>query len=471
MIKDGLVTLHYKGVNNLNSTILNEGIERVVVEERFKPLVDIKDFENTNIKYMRKETLKDGSDVYIFESEADVSSDEVIEIKKYQDMFLTDSLSLYYFLSTDIRNLKKLLNILDKNKVPMPEYFAKKLSPNFEGFVYYNNVRFFKNEVLSLPQLQFVYENNYNISYDEEYLLSNLYLLAYGLGCFSNEKIVNKKGEVTNITVGQKASSLLANLIKSEAISLEYLSSLVRPSILPTPNAKLIKFFSVINENKEYENINIVKNLALEYKNIAVFWNVVNKFDEIAKLRVGLNKNGMPIKYSWEECIRKHCFLKTYENVNQDNQQLAKEFVVKGISSSGFKKADEVFKLAKAYGTKEHILQVHLKEKTILEEIEELKREIGLELNECKKLMGKTLDKFYTYEFLSKKDPKNAIIGLYASCCATIEYSDYGKYIAKATILSNDVQNIVVRDVNGDIIAKGALYVNKELGYGVINDF
>ena len=43
--------------------------------------------------------------------------------------------------------------------------------------------------------------------------------------------------------------------------------------------------------------------------------------------------------------------------------------------------------------------------------------------------------------------------------------------IAKATIESPDIQNIVVRNAKGDIIAKGALYMNRKFGYGVINDF
>ena len=72
---------------------------------------------------------------------------------------------------------------------------------------------------------------------------------------------------------------------------------------------------------------------------------------------------------------------------------------------------------------------------------------------------------------LDKHDPKNAIIGLYASCCATITSGHYGKTIAESTMIAHDVQNLVVKDSKGNIIAKGAMYVNSQKGYAVINDF
>ena len=37
--------------------------------------------------------------------------------------------------------------------------------------------------------------------------------------------------------------------------------------------------------------------------------------------------------------------------------------------------------------------------------------------------------------------------------------------------IAPDVQNLVVRNSKGDIISKGTMYVNKDRGYAVINDF
>ena len=79
--------------------------------------------------------------------------------------------------------------------------------------------------------------------------------------------------------------------------------------------------------------------------------------------------------------------------------------------------------------------------------------------------------KCFTYEWLNKKDANNSILGLLCNCCATITSIGYGKKIAESSIIAPDVQNLVIRNLNGEIIAKGTMYINKEEGYGVINDF
>ena len=62
-------------------------------------------------------------------------------------------------------------------------------------------------------------------------------------------------------------------------------------------------------------------------------------------------------------------------------------------------------------------------------------------------------------------------MGAYCSCCGTIESMFFGKNIAKASVIAKNVQNIVIKDINENIIAKGTMYVDKEKGFGVINDF
>ena len=74
----------------------------------------------------------------------------------------------------------------------------------------------------------------------------------------------------------------------------------------------------------------------------------------------------------------------------------------------------------------------------------------------------------FTYEFLSKSDPINFVLGKLCSCCAHLEGAGNG--IMRASIVHPDVQNIVIRDKNGVIVAKSTLYVNRAEGYGVCNN-
>lgn len=73
-----------------------------------------------------------------------------------------------------------------------------------------------------------------------------------------------------------------------------------------------------------------------------------------------------------------------------------------------------------------------------------------------------------SYEFLSKDDPNNFILGKMVNCCAHLEGAGYG--IMHASIVHPDVQNLVIRDEKGKIIAKSTLYINRKEGYGVFNN-
>ena len=118
-----------------------------------------------------------------------------------------------------------------------------------------------------------------------------------------------------------------------------------------------------------------------------------------------------------------------------------------------------------------HILGKEIKEKTISEQVGDLKIQTNEILKDTNLELEDVYSKKFTYEWLSKKDPNNAIIGLFTQCCATIFDSEYGSSIVEATISAIDVQNLVIRDANGEIVAKGTIYVNFKHGYAVINEF
>jgi len=70
---------------------------------------------------------------------------------------------------------------------------------------------------------------------------------------------------------------------------------------------------------------------------------------------------------------------------------------------------------------------------------------------------------------LAKSDVANFAMGFLTSCCATLYGAGAGAQ--RAMILHPDIQPLVIRDIRGRIIAFGIIYVNKEEGYAVVNDF
>ena len=97
------------------------------------------------------------------------------------------------------------------------------------------------------------------------------------------------------------------------------------------------------------------------------------------------------------------------------------------------------------------------------EKAEDIKNEAGSAIRCIIDLTNKL-----SYEFLSKDDPQNFILGKLVDCCAHLEAVGFG--IMHASITHPNVQNLVLKNEEGRIIAKSTLYVNRKKGYGVFNN-
>ena len=75
----------------------------------------------------------------------------------------------------------------------------------------------------------------------------------------------------------------------------------------------------------------------------------------------------------------------------------------------------------------------------------------------------------FTYELLSKSDPANFVMGCLTSCCATLYGAGAGAM--RGMIIHPDMQALVIRDFDNNIISFGIIYVNRKKGYAVVNDF
>ena len=75
----------------------------------------------------------------------------------------------------------------------------------------------------------------------------------------------------------------------------------------------------------------------------------------------------------------------------------------------------------------------------------------------------------FTYSVLSKSSVENFAMGCMTSCCATLYGAGAGAM--RAMIIHPDIQPLVIRDFNNTIVSFGIIYVNREKGYAVVNDF
>lgn len=103
--------------------------------------------------------------------------------------------------------------ILSKNKFSIPYVYGLALveSGKTKSFTENSDFRFFKNE---FPKI-----NDMLLDFPEEERL-DFFKFASSLGCFSAEKMLDKKGKETQVILAQKASTLLVQLLKTDEMIL-----------------------------------------------------------------------------------------------------------------------------------------------------------------------------------------------------------------------------------------------------------
>lgn len=137
---------------------------------------------------------------------------DVVELGKIAKSF--DEFDYSMLLRRDkLAEMVELSEILSKNKFRIPYVYGLALveSGKTKSFTENSDYRFFKNEI---PKI-----NDMLLDFPEEERL-DFFKFASSLGCFSTEKMLDKKGKETGVPLAQKASSLLAIILKTDEMKL-----------------------------------------------------------------------------------------------------------------------------------------------------------------------------------------------------------------------------------------------------------
>lgn len=137
---------------------------------------------------------------------------EIVELDRLAKAFenFDYNILIQNYTLTEIADFAKFLN---KNKFTIPYVYAFNLAKDnkIKALETNTDFRFFRSE---FPNI-----NDMLKSYSDEEKLS-FFKFASTLGCFSKEKIKDKNGKETQVFIGQKASSLLATILKMNEIKL-----------------------------------------------------------------------------------------------------------------------------------------------------------------------------------------------------------------------------------------------------------
>lgn len=276
----------------------------------------------------------------------------------------------------------------------------------------------------------------------------DIYRLAYSLGIFSENKVER-----------QRACEFIINAFDKGKFNYDNVHMLLESLKFAPYNKEFAEFFmdkknfDKLLELEKNGNEGIVGKIHSSFNNIKEFGRSNRGEQRYRKLTID-----MCLEYF--EKVR-------FNGLTEETKDIAEELHKYTNSQSAFDNAKEIreeyLKLQKENGIDEHILTEEL-----FSEIEELKEDIVYDTSITLDNLNKLSNSKFSYEFLSKYDPKNFTLGKYCSCCAHIEGVGFG--IMRASIIHPDCQNLVIKNEKGEIIAKSTLYVNREQGYGLFNN-
>lgn len=192
-----------------------------------------------------------------------------------------------------------------------------------------------------------------------------------------------------------------------------------------------------------------------------------NNFEEVQKTNTsnkGSQRQLKPTVSKFVEYFKENKF----SGITPENKNIAIELGKYTSNQESFDDAVKIDEERKANNVPDNIVGYHLKENTAFKQIEELSKQINNSQIKTINNLASTATNEFSFDWIEKNDPQNFILGKLCSCCAHIEGVGYG--IMKAGIVNPNVQTLVIRDGNSEIIAKATLYVNEKQGYGVFNN-
>lgn len=394
-------------VNNLEYTYYNKMTGEIILTNSRS---DNKNFEKINYEEIQKYLCCKKAEAIAISS---IFSFE--EIKQNKMKFIGPLLENIYLE----KNRSDILNCICNNNKEFAGLY-KKLSLH----------TYFINNLLG--------ENNIEI-YD-------IFKFAYNLGAFNE-----------NIIVRQKACEYISNLFDKKILEIYSIHGLLGQIKISGYNKEWAEF--VMDKN----NTNILFKNDTDLKYLSRTYNEFYSIKEFCRSNKGSQHYN---KITIEACNTyfKDCRFEGVSSSTLDISNVLSKFTRNQLLFERAKEIREEYLQLKEKGK----IKDHLIDEPLFEKINEEKLDIILDANNIISDLNNVILNDFTYEFLSKYDVANFMLGKYCDCCSHLEASGYS--VMRASIIHPDCQNLVIRDKNGEIIAKSTLYLNRKEGYGLFNN-
>ena len=377
-----------------------------------------------------------------------------------------------------INEISRLAEHLSENQFQIPFSFAKGLIDNglVDSFTQNTDFEYFKGELTDIAKTMYYP------------LVAEFYRFAYGIGCFSAKKVVDKDGNET--TLAKKACDYLRSS-RNRDFPLNYYEGNGKFDWFATrtyysrhlkgipyghePNPEFLDFLFMQSEDGRYLNAELIQQKRIKTnspsKSKMLLDYILINFGLFKTCKSSQDSNPWEKALDFFELMLSKKIMNLSE-LDTDGIQIIEKLKKYNISKEDAEQVVKSLKTAKENNVPEHILGKPLTgPKSILEDIEYMKRKIERGLAYSGELVDGYFNKHFTYEWLSKSNIEGAVLGKLCGFKAAISSKKDDGKILRAGFESPDVQNLVLRNAAGQIIAAAPMYVNQQYGYAVINGF
>ncbi|MBQ8425455.1 MAG: leucine-rich repeat domain-containing protein [Clostridia bacterium] len=367
----------------------------------------------------------------------------------------TENLNLDYAMLS--KNWKYKNQLFKEQKNPTIRHFYETFlftltRDKIDAFIPNHNFTFFKQFNLKSDKLNI--PNRHNLY---------VYKFLYNIGAFEppvtdfvlDENNVLKESKTTDYA--QKIVGFILEKLKKENINIYDFAR--RFSSMPVRGFKreFTEFFiknydELINENRNQPNF-----VSLCYE----------KFDEVQKANTSNRGSQRQLKPTVEK-FRLFFAQDKFNGVTDESSLIAKTISPYFFEQKDFDKAIKIDNERIKKKVRNNILKEPLAESDVFANIDEYQGKIIKSNGQIIKNLAEISDTEFTFEWLEKNDPQNFILGKLCSCCSHLDGVGYS--IMHASIVHPYIQNLVIKNEKGEIVAKSTLYINHKKRYGVCNN-
>ena len=424
---------------------------------------------------------KDGSLMLVNDYSEYKDIDMIFETKHISNVFKDADIASVFKDEYKIKDNLKRIKELSEMGVVIPSCIAADYDENFD-------------ELLNKDYKVMKYLIKMMKEKDRSANLAELYMLAEVMGVFEKGNVTIKiKGN--EIPVRDVAYTVLQGAFNHGLLEMNKLHMRFQSLSADGYNEQFLKFManktnlselSMVEEQQNgfttrvYEWFKEREKLVIDIENVNNSGLPTEEKNRYKILTYDETTNGVD-RIKWKvptvELLKKEFLEKKFSGIKDDRSREIADYLANFnlYTQKHFDKALEIDKERIESGISDRLTKQIIKEdlldsvKDYERRVEILKQNIVLEAQETMGNQVDTASKIFTYEMLAKSDKANFAIGLLTSCCATLYGAGAGAQ--RAMIIHPDIQPLVIRDIRGNIVAFGIIYVNKEEGYAVVNDF